>query len=232
MDTANKRTDDILGEGPSCAKIAGMTKNKEDLPAPSVRRGPRKVTEKRLHNVALHYLARYSASTESLRRVLMRRVQGSVRAHGTDPEEGAGWVEELIVRLQGQGYVDDRNYAEIRARSLLARGTSLRGIRAKLREKGVGGDDIDWALAAATEEFPSPDMAAAAALARRRRVGPYRTADSREERRKKDLASLARAGFSYDIACRVIDAESIDALEDMAAARADDGAMIRIREDI
>ena len=183
------------------------------------RRGPRKATRKRLENVALHYLTKYSATTESLRRVLMRRVYRSSRAHDTNVDEGAEWVEEVIVKMHGLGYINDRAYAENRARSLVARGTSRRGVAAKLREKGVGGDDIDDALLALTDEWPEPDLAAAQALARRRRLGPYGPADQRDERRDKDLAALARAGFSYDIARRVIEAEDTETLEDAVKAQ-------------
>jgi len=179
------------------------------------RRGPRKATQKRLNNVALHYLARYSATCDSLRKVLTRRVDASARLHDTDREEGAEWVEALIIKFQNLGYLDDRVYAENHARSLLARGVSSRGVGMRLREKGVSGDDIDAALATARENFPDIDLAAAAALARRRRLGPYRRGDDRAERRNKDLSALARAGFSYDMAKRVIDAETIEDLEAM-----------------
>lgn len=179
------------------------------------RPAPGKVTEKRLNNVALHYLARYSATSDSLRKVLMRRVAASVRAHGTDPDEGGAWVEALIGKFQGLGYLDDRAYAENRARSLLARGTPARAVAMRLREKGVGAEDIEAALEAAREDAADLDLAAAAALARRRRLGPYRDRGIRVERREKDLAALARAGFGYDLARRVVDAESVDMLEAM-----------------
>jgi len=195
-----------------------MSEDAGRSPAARKKRGPRKVSEKRLNNVALHYLARYSASADSLRRVLMRRVRRSVQTHGTDLDEGTEWVEALLVRFQELGYLDDRAYAENRARSLMARGTSTRGIQMRLREKGVGGGDIDAALEALSESWAEPDLAAAAKLARRRRLGPYRDPELRGERRDKDLAALARTGFSYDIARRVIDAEDADTLETMAEA--------------
>ena len=57
----------------------------------------------------------------------------------------------------------------------------------------------------------SRELKAAAAFARRRRLGPYRTKD-REPNRLRDLAALARAGFAYDLARKVIDAADPDAL--------------------
>jgi regulatory protein len=47
------------------------------------------------------------------------------------------------------------------------------------------------------------------ALARRRRLGPFRKAEARAEHRLRDLAAMARAGFAYALAEKVIDAEEI-----------------------
>lgn len=181
-------------------------------PAGRRRRGPKKVTPQHLENVALHYLARFATSAENLRRVLMRRVETSARHHGTDPEEGARWVDGLIRRYQGAGLLDDAAYAEARAADMLRRGVPLKGIRFRLAQKGVAGADIDKAVDVLAEDAPEPDLAAAVALARRRRLGPFAPPAARAERREKDLAALARAGFDYGTARRVIDAESVDDL--------------------
>jgi regulatory protein len=77
-------------------------------------------------------------------------------------------------------------------------------------EKGVAPDDIDGALAALAETAGNTDFTAAVNLARRRRLGPYRPLAARAEMREKDLAALARAGFSYDIARRVVDAATAE----------------------
>ncbi|MCA9558512.1 MAG: RecX family transcriptional regulator, partial [Myxococcales bacterium] len=82
----------------------------------------------------------------------------------------------------------------------------------KMRQRGLPADLIDAALEAADAEVEDPDLAAAARYARRRRLGPFRPAEARAERREKDLAALGRAGFSYAIARRVIDAEDAAAL--------------------
>lgn len=181
-------------------------------PADRRRRGPKKVTPQHLENVALHYLARFATSAENLRRVLMRRVEMSARHHGTDAEDGARWVDDLIRRYQGAGLLDDAAYAEARAADMLRRGVPLKGIRFRLSRKGIAGAEIDKALGVLAEDAPEPDLAAAVALARRRRLGPFAPPAARAERRGRDLAALARAGFDYDTARRVIDAEDVDDL--------------------
>jgi len=177
-----------------------------------VRRKPRKATPKRLENAALHYLARYSSLAENLRRVLMRRVDRSTRQHGTDPEEGTAFVDDLIARYSKAGLLNDTRFAEGRARSLLERGVSPRAIRLRLREKGVASETVEAVLLDLVEDKGDIEWAAAVALAKRRRIGPFRKSD-RQSVREKDLAALARAGFSYDVAQRVVDAENSTDLE-------------------
>lgn len=178
------------------------------------RRNPRKASPKSLENAALHYLKRFSSSEENLRRVMMRRVGRSARAHGTDREEGAAWVDELVAKLARTGLVDDRRYAEGRVHALHARGTSIRIITAKLREKGVPAEIIEESIAALRDEQPDAELEAAIRLARRRRIGPFRIKPPVEGQREKDLAALARAGFDYGTAKKVADAETEDELRE------------------
>jgi regulatory protein len=68
----------------------------------------------------------------------------------------------------------------------------------------------------ALDEGGASELAAACALVRRRRLGPYRAPGKRVDCRQKDLASLARAGFSLALARRVLKAPDIEALEQLA----------------
>jgi regulatory protein len=171
------------------------------------RKAPKPATRERLEHAALAYLERYASSAENLRRVLMRRVDRSARFCGTDRAEGAGWVDALVERYRRSGLIDDRTYAEAATRSLRRRGGSARMVRMKLAAKGVAPDTVEAALEAAGEGDAESELKAAQAYARRRRLGPFGPAAGREERRLRDLAALARAGFSYDIARKVVDRE-------------------------
>lgn len=186
------------------------------------RKGPRKATPQYLENAALYYLERFASSEANLRRVLMRKVERSARAHDTDREAGAAAVEDIIARFRRSRLLDDAAYAEGRARSLFLRGASARKIRMTLVQKGVGADEIEAALASLRDEAAEPELAAAVTLARKRRLGPYRRAD-REGSRERDLAALARAGFSYDTARQVIEAEDAAELEAEALEGEPDG---------
>jgi len=198
-----------LGEN----EAAGPRPEKESRLKKGARKLPRKATPKSLENAALYHLERFASSAENLRRVLLRRVERSARAHDTDREEGAAAVDDIVRRFVASGILNDGAYAAARAGTLHRRGASARKIRASLMQKGVAGDDIEAALTTLRDEAGDPELAAAITLARRRRLGPYRPETDREARREKDLAALARAGFGYDIARTVIEASDIEALE-------------------
>jgi regulatory protein len=185
-------------------------------PARRERRPPRKITAARLDNMALHYLGRFASSSGNLRRVLLRKVARAAAAHGDDPDDGAKLIEELIARYLASGLIDDRAYAAQKAASLQRRGASRFGIRGKLRQKGVEGELVAEAIETLDAASETSELASACALARRRRLGPYRPPSARRAAHDKDMATLARAGFSFDVARRVLEVSDIAALEQLA----------------
>ncbi len=161
---------------------------------------PRAVTPAYLDRAALAYLERFASSAQNLARVLRRKVERRCRMRSEDPAQFLALIDDVVARAVRGGLVDDRRYAEGRVASLRRRGGSARVIGAKLAAKGVARDTVAAALVVAADD----ELAAAHALARRRRLGPYRTGD-RAAFREKDLAAFARAGFGFAIARRVVD---------------------------
>jgi len=176
---------------------------------------PGPLTRAALETAALDYLARYASSRASLRRVLARRVARAAAAGRIAAADGARLVEEIVARHVAAGLLDDAAYAAQQAASLRRRGASAQQIRARLARKGVEAEPIRSALGALAAEG-SGDLAAACALARRRRLGPLRPPAARAAAREKDLGVLARAGFSQEIARRVLAAADADALDRLA----------------
>jgi regulatory protein len=188
---------------------------------PRARKQPKPLTAASLDNAALHYLGRFASSSGNLRRVLMRKVARGTRDSGEgDAEAGARLVDEIIARYLRNGLLNDRAYAEQMAASLARRGGSRFSIAGKLAQKGVEAELVAAAMAA-LEEGGASELAAACALIRRRRFGPYRAPGKRADYRQKDLASLARAGFGLSLARRVLKVPDVEALERLA--RGEDG---------
>ena len=159
---------------------------------------------------ALHYLGRYASSAENLRRVLSRRARRRLDDNREALAEARMAIDALVGRYRESGLVDDAAYAGAQARSRLRRGQSLRTIRAGLAAKGVGTDDAAAALDALREDGGDPDLAAACAFARRRRLGPFRRG---EGDRVKELAGFARAGFARATAEAVLACANPDEAE-------------------
>jgi regulatory protein len=187
---------------------------------PARRRGASKgLSEDRLNKAALYYLGRYAASTDSVRRVLGRRVAKYAAGDGVDVETARGWIDAIIERLTRAGLLDDGNFADGRARTLFDRGLSVRMIRVKLSEKGLDRAVVEQAIDKLMENHRDPDLIAARRFVQRRRLGPYRPETKRELNRNKDLGAMARAGFAFDIARLVIEAGSVDALDGLDRGR-------------
>jgi regulatory protein len=169
------------------------------------RRKPRKLAPADLKDAALDHLGRYSASTARLRQVLARRIRNSAKAHELDPAPLLAELEKVIAALTQSGLLNDAAFAEGRARSLNRRGGSRRQIEGKLAVAGVAAPARSRAMAKLAEEMPDAELAAALAYARRRRLGAFRDpVDPSRERQRKDLMSMARAGFALDLARRVL----------------------------
>jgi regulatory protein len=163
-----------------------------------------------LERWALGYLGRFASSAENLRRVLLRRVRRRLPDEREATTQAAPLIDALVGRYRESGLVDDAAYAAARARARLRRGQSLRTIRAGLAAKGVGAEDAAAAVAALRDEAGDPDVAAACAFARRRRLGPFRRGAGERDR---ELAAFARAGFSRAVAQAVLGCADPDEVE-------------------
>ena len=170
----------------------------------------REIEPELLEGWALHYLGRYASSAENLRRVLTRRVR---RQSSADPQVAARLIDSLVARYQEAGLLDDAAYAAGRVQSLHRRGESLHAMRARLAAKGVSGADVAEAVSTLSAGVADPDLAAACAFARRRRLGPYRRSAADN---KRELAAFARAGFSRRVADAVLACTDIEAVEALA----------------
>ncbi len=173
-----------------------------------MRRPPGRITAAYLQRVTTHYLERYVSSRANLRRLLMERVTRSAAHHGDDVEQGARLVDTELDRLERVGLLNDDRYAADKARAMARRGAGARKIRAALGAKGVPRDGVDAALEALAEEAEGdPELEAARTFARKRGLGPWRRVPLDDDRRRKELARMGRAGFSFELARRIVDAE-------------------------
>jgi regulatory protein len=171
-----------------------------------------------LERWALAYLGRFASSAENLRRVLLRRAQRRSPLTPDVAQRAAALIDDLIERYRGSGLLDDAAYAVARVHTLHRRGESSTKIRARLAAKGVESSVAAEAVQALRAEAADPDLAAACAFARRRRLGPYRRSAADTAR---ELGAFARAGFARRVAEQVLACPDIEAVETLARAEPD-----------
>ncbi len=178
-----------------------MPVNMDKKPARPERKSPKKISKTYLENAALYYLQRYATSAENLKRVLMRKVKRSCAFHQVDAEDFAPLVDELVARYMSVGLVDDTVFARARVTSLRRQGHSKQAILARLQAKGLSKSQIEAALKLVDEEHDDPEITAALAHAKRKKLGPWR---KKPQDAQKELAAMGRAGFSYEVARRAL----------------------------
>ncbi|MDB4944610.1 MAG: Regulatory protein recX [Labilithrix sp.] len=182
-------------------------------------------TRASLHEAALSYLARGAASASSVTRTLERRIGNWARRAaraGRDAEEVervAGEARELVpqivARLGEVGLVNDVAFAVTRAKRMSTSGRSRRAITAHLAQKGVAAVTVREAVV----QDSGAELAAAITFARKRRLGPFARQEeelTREERRlaeRKQLGTMARAGFDFGVCERVLKMDLAEAEE-------------------
>lgn len=166
-------------------------------------KNPRKITKTYLENAALHYLGRYAATSAQLITVLKRKIQRSAKFHGHTPDEFYPLVDNIIARYIQSGLLNDESYTQNRIHSLRRAGVSQKVIMLKLRQKGVSKDMVEQHMSAQNAE---DEHEAAVIFARKKHLGPYKKTAKQDPRKEnlKDMAKMARAGFSFEVIRHVI----------------------------
>ena len=168
------------------------------------------------------HVARYGTTRAGLVAVLDRRIGRWLRA--ADGDEAAGdaaiaaraAARRVADRLVALGVVNDAAVAASRARNLTRAGRSRRAVAAHLAVRGI---DRETAQAVLPDD-PEVELAAAAAYARRRRLGPFRAVEDDAAREMKEMAAFGRAGFSREVALRALRMGREEAEALLHAARA------------
>ena len=107
------------------------------------------------------------------------------------------------VRFVDSRILDDERYALALAEGQRRRGSSLAKVRQKLMARGLAEEHIERALDALGEDEELSEEASAAIYVRKRRIlEKFDLSDPKQ--RDKALASLARQGFSFDVARGVL----------------------------
>ncbi|GEM_PF-221281 len=160
-----------------------------------------KLTPWALREAALRFLDRQDGSVEQVRRSLKRRAF----RYGNEEirSEVLLEIEGVLLRLQEMNYLDDERFAVAYCESLRRRGASTQKIKMKMGGRGLCAEHIENALEQFAGDEELTEEASCALYAKKRRlITRYDLNEPKE--RQKALASLARQGFSFDVAKSVL----------------------------
>lgn len=167
------------------------------------------ITEQRLYNITLFYLERFDASSLKVKQMLERRIQKEKLKGAMIPTNTLELIENVILRMQNLGYINDTRFAQNQIKKLSSNGKSKSFILNKLKQDGISSTLAQDLFFDFDKENESSDLTRAEKWLKKHKKGQFRSKDAALFY-KKDLAALARAGFSYETAQKALKTTPLD----------------------
>ena len=180
-------------------------------------RSKRPLGAARLDELALAYVARFATSRAKLTRYLSRKIRESEWVEEVDATTACEAVADRMEQLR---YLDDRQYAVMRAGAMTRRGLGVQRVKAQLYVDGIAPEDSGEAI----DTAEGASISAAVGFARRRRFGPFATRGVDDpKQRERQVGAFLRAGHSLALARRIL---AIAPGDEAALAALDDEAVL------
>ncbi len=165
-------------------------------------------SQQKLYQWAMGYLARYETTRYKLAKKLEEKFNQFEDM--MDKEEYNALCTDVLQILEDKKYLSDARYAEQRARILLRRGKNIAAIKYDLKLAGIHNDTTQIMLEEISTYLDetcglSINEYAAICYIKKHNFGAFRRKTLDEKMAKKEISSLLRQGFSYDLAKRTLD---------------------------
>ena len=153
--------------------------------------------EKKLLKYAVDYLSKYDSSKNNLVNVLKRKI---LRLNVTNFEKKKliDIIESIILKLEKNKFIDDDRYSSTKILSLSNSGKSKNFIFNYLIKKGVNKTQIQNNLNLMQQDNDNWELNSAKIFAKKKKML------NKNQNYEKNLAKMARAGFSYDICKKIL----------------------------
>ena len=153
--------------------------------------------EKKLLKYAIDYLSKYDSSKVNLVNVLKRKI---LRLKTTNYEKRKliNIIESIIIKLEKNKFIDDDRYSSTKILSLSNSGKSKNFIFNYLIKKGVNKSQIQNNLNLVQQDNNNWELNSAKIFAKKKKLL------EKNQSYEKNLAKMARAGFSYDICKKIL----------------------------
>ena len=153
--------------------------------------------EKKLLKYAVDYLSKYDSSKINLVNILKRKI---LRLKTTNYEKRKliNLIESIIIKLEKNKFIDDDRYSSTKIVSLSNSGRSKNFIFNYLIKKGVSKSQIQNNLNLVQQDNENLELNSAKIFAKKKKLL------EKNQSYEKNLAKMARAGFSYDICKKIL----------------------------
>ena len=153
--------------------------------------------EKKLLKYAVDYLSKYDSSKVNLINVLNRKIL-RLKTPNYEKRRLINIVESIIIKLEKNKFIDDDRYSSTKILSLSNSGKSKNFIFNYLIKKGVNKTQIQNNLNLMQQDNDNWELNSAKIFAKKKKFL------EKDQSYEKNLAKMARAGFSYDICKKIL----------------------------
>ena len=153
--------------------------------------------KKKLLKYAVDYLSKYDSSKVNLINVLKRKIL-RLKTPNYEKRRLINIVESIIIKLEKNNYINDDRYSSTKILSLSNSGKSKNFIFNYLLKKGVNKSQIQKNLNLIKQDNDNWELNSAKIFAKKKKL------IEKDHSYEKNLAKMARAGFSYDICKKIL----------------------------
>ena len=152
-----------------------------------------------LKKYAFSYLSKYNTSKKNLDRILHNKVR-RMNLEKKDKFILHSSIASIITDLEINKLIDDKNFTQSKIHSLSLQGKSKISIISYFVQKGIEKNLIEESFENLELKNPNWEKESAKIFARKKRLGIKYSANF-----EKDLAKMARAGFSYNLSKKILE---------------------------
>ena len=147
---------------------------------------------------AINYLSKYSSSKKNLERILKNKIR---RTNIEKKEKFILYksIPEVLKKLEKNNFINDYNYATSKVNIFISNGKSKIFIKNYLYKKGIDEKLSSEIFAELNEKDSNWEIKSARIFARKKNF------QKNNKNNEKNLSKMARAGFSYEIAKKILE---------------------------
>ena len=147
---------------------------------------------------AINYLSKYSSSKTNLERILKNKIRRT-KIEKREKFILYNSIPEVIKKLEKNNFINDYDYSTSKINIFISNGKSKNFIKNYLFKKGIDEKLSSQIFVELDEEDSMWEIKSAKTFARKKNF------QNNNQNKEKNLSKMARAGFSYEIAKKIIE---------------------------